>query len=318
MTGGEGADAGLDAPHVPVMLDEVLAALAPRPDGFYVDATFGRGGHARAILARLGEKGVLLAMDRDPEAVAAARAALGGDPRVTITHAPFSRLGEAVDACGRPADGILLDLGVSSPQLDDAARGFSFLRDGPLDMRMDPAAGESAAEWLARAGERDIARVIAELGEDRFARRIARAIVAARAEAPIASTGRLAAVVAAAVPTREPGKHPATRTFQALRMHVNRELDELDAALPQAVSRLAPGGRLAVISFHSLEDRRVKRFLRRESQDHPAWAGMPVVPPEARARLSLVGRAAFPSEAECARNPRARSAVLRVAERRAA
>jgi 16S rRNA (cytosine1402-N4)-methyltransferase len=257
-------------------------------------------------------------MDRDPEAVAAARETLGGDPRVTIMHAPFSRLGEAVDSCGRPADGILLDLGVSSPQLDDPARGFSFLRDGPLDMRMDPASGESAAQWLARAGERDIARVIAELGEDRFARRIARAIVAGRAEAPIETTGRLAATVAAAVPTREPGKHPATRTFQALRIHVNHELDELDAVLPQALARLAPGGRLAVISFHSLEDRRVKRFLRRESQDHPAWAGMPVVPPEARARLSLVGRAVFPSEAECARNPRARSAVLRAAERRAA
>jgi 16S rRNA (cytosine1402-N4)-methyltransferase len=297
------------------MLDEVLAALAPRPDGFYVDATFGRGGHARAILARLSERGAMLAMDRDPEAVAAAREALGGDPRVTILHAPFSRLGEAVDAAGRRADGILLDLGVSSPQLDDPARGFSFLRDGPLDMRMDPGAGESAAQWLARASERDLARLIAGLGEDRFARRIARAIVAARAEAPIATTGRLAAVVAAAVPTREPGRHPATRTFQALRIHVNRELEELDAVLPQAPARLAPGGRLAVISFHSLEDRRVKRFMRRESQDHPAWAGMPAVPPEARARLALVGKAVFPSEAECARNPRARSAVLRVAER---
>jgi 16S rRNA (cytosine1402-N4)-methyltransferase len=300
------------------MLDEVLAALSPRPDGFYVDATFGRGGHARAILARLSEKGALLAMDRDPDAVAAARAALGSDPRVAIVHAPFSRLGEALDACPRQADGILLDLGVSSPQLDDAARGFSFLRDGPLDMRMDPGAGESAAAWLARAGERDIARAVAELGEDRFARRIARAIVAARTEAPIVTTGRLAEIVSEAVPTREPGKHPATRTFQALRMLVNRELDELDAALPQAARHLAPGGRLAVISFHSLEDRRVKRFIRRESQDHPAWAGLPQVPPEARARLSPVGKAAFPSEQECARNPRARSAVLRVAERRAA
>jgi 16S rRNA (cytosine1402-N4)-methyltransferase len=300
------------------MLDEVLAALAPRPDGFYVDATFGRGGHARAILARLSDKGALLAMDRDPEAVAAAQAALGGDPRVTLLRAPFSSLGTAIDACGRRADGILLDLGVSSPQLDDPARGFSFLRDGPLDMRMDPDSGESAAAWLARAGERDIARLVAELGEDRFARRIARAIVAARAEAPIATTGRLAAVVAAAVPTREPGKHPATRTFQALRIHVNRELEELDSVLPQALERLAPGGRLAVISFHSLEDRRVKRFFRRESQDHPAWAGMPNVPSEARARMSLVGKARFPGEAECAANPRARSAVLRVAERRAA
>lgn len=313
-----GTGEGLLAPHLPVMLDEVLAALAPRPDGFYVDATFGRGGHAGAILARLGETGALLAMDRDPEAVAAARVTLGADPRVTIVHAPFSRIGAALDACGRPADGILLDLGVSSPQLDQAARGFSFLRDGPLDMRMDPGCGESAAAWLARASERDIAGVLFEYGEERHARRIARAIVAARAAAPIDTTGRLAAVIASAVPAREPGKHPATRSFQALRIHVNRELDELDAVLPQAVARLAPAGRLAVISFHSLEDRRVKRFLRRESQDDPAWAGLPAVPPGARARLALVGRAVFPGEAECARNPRARSAVLRVAERRAA
>ncbi len=303
---------------MPVMLDEVLVALAPRPDGFYVDATFGRGGHAGAILARLSDKGALLAMDRDPEAVAVARERYDRDPRVTVVQAPFSRLGATVDACGRKPDGIFLDLGVSSPQLDAAARGFSFLRDGPLDMRMDPGGGESAAAWLARASEREIGAVVASLGEDRFARRIARAIVAARAEAPIVTTGRLAGIVAAAVPTREPGKHPATRTFQALRIHVNRELEELDAVLPQAVERLAAGGRLAVISFHSLEDRRVKRFLRRESQDDPAWAGMPLVPPGARARLMLVGKATFPSEHECARNPRARSAVLRVAERRAA
>jgi 16S rRNA (cytosine1402-N4)-methyltransferase len=212
-------------------------------------------------------------------------------------------------------DGILFDLGVSSPQLDDAARGFSFLRDGPLDMRMDPGSGESAARWLARASEREIATVISRLGEERHARRIARAIVAARSVAPIVSTGRLSALVADAVPTREPGKHPATRTFQALRIHVNRELEELAQVLPQAVDVLAPGGRLVVISFHSLEDRLVKRFLRSAAQDDPAWAGLPSMPARARARLKLLGRAVFPSAAEAQRNPRSRSAVLRAAER---
>jgi len=306
------------AGHAPVLLGEALEALAVRPDGFYVDATFGRGGHSRALLEQLGERGTLLAIDRDPQAVAAARAQFGADPRATIVHAPFSRLGEVLGDAGRPADGILLDLGVSSPQLDDAARGFSFLRDGPLDMRMDPGSGESAAQWLARAGEREIAMVIARLGEDRFARRIARAIVDARSVAPIETTGRLAEVVSRAVPTREPGKHPATRTFQALRIHVNRELEELEEVLPQAVEWLAPGGRLAVISFHSLEDRMVKRFLRRAAQDDPAWAGLPAIPAQARAKLRLVGRAVFPSEEEVAANPRARSAVLRAAERVAA
>jgi 16S rRNA (cytosine1402-N4)-methyltransferase len=306
------------AGHAPVLLGEVLDALAVRPDGFYVDATFGRGGHSRAVLERLGERGTLLAIDRDPQAVAAAREQLGADPRAQIVHAPFSGLSEVLAGTDRKADGILLDLGVSSPQLDDAARGFSFLRDGPLDMRMDPGCGESAAQWLAQAGEREIAMVIARLGEDRYARRIARAIVAARAEAPIDTTGRLADVVSRAVPTREPGKHPATRTFQALRIHVNRELEELEQVLPQAVGSLAPGGRLAVISFHSLEDRMVKRFLRRAAQDDPAWAGLPAVPAHARATLRLVGRAVFPSEEEVAANPRARSAVLRTAERVAA
>ena len=298
------------------MLEEALLALAPRDDGAYVDATFGRGGHSRALLARLGTQGALLVIDRDPQAVAAARETLGADPRVTIAHASFSRLDELVAESGRPADGILLDLGVSSPQLDDAARGFSFMRDGPLDMRMDPGAGEGAAAWLARADEREIAAVIWRYGEDRHARRIARAVVAARSAAPLATTGQLAEVVARAVPRREPGRHPATRTFQALRIHINRELEELEAALPRAVAALAPGGRLVAISFHSLEDRLVKRFLRSESRDDPAWAGMPQVPPAARARLSLVGRPVFPSELEKVRNPRARSAVLRAAERR--
>jgi 16S rRNA (cytosine1402-N4)-methyltransferase len=214
--------------------------------------------------------------------------------------------------------GVLLDLGVSSPQLDEARRGFSFMQDGPLDMRMDNESGLSAATWLARATEREIADVLFKLGEEKFSRRIARAIVAQRAQAPIATTRQLADIVAAAVPTREPGKHPATRTFQAIRIHVNRELEEVESALPQAVSLLAPGGRLCVISFHSLEDRLVKRFMRREAQGDPVYAGLPEIPPLARPRLRLVGGAVMPAAAEVAANPRARSAVLRIAERIAA
>jgi 16S rRNA (cytosine1402-N4)-methyltransferase len=214
--------------------------------------------------------------------------------------------------------GVLLDLGVSSPQLDEARRGFSFMQDGPLDMRMDNESGTSAAQWLARATEREIADVLFKLGEEKFSRRIARAIVTTRGSQPITSTRQLAELVAGAVPTREPGKHPATRTFQAIRIHVNRELEEIEAALPQAVNLLAPGGRLCVISFHSLEDRMVKRFIRREAQGDPIYAGLPDVPPHARPRLKLVGGAVMASEAEVAANPRARSAVLRVAERIAA
>lgn len=302
--------------HAPVMVDEALRSLAVRADGCYVDATFGRGGHAGAILGRLGEEGRLLAIDRDPEARAAAARLFADDPRATFVQARFSELGQHVAAGS--VDGILFDLGVSSPQLDEARRGFSFLRDGPLDMRMDPQSGESAASFLARAGEREIAMVIARLGEERHARRIARAIVAAREIAPIVTTGRLAGIIAAAVPGREPGRHPATRAFQALRIHVNDELGEIERALPQAVAALAPGGRLVVISFHSLEDRIVKRFMRAASREDPAWAGMPELPASARPRLKLVGRAVFADEAEVARNPRARSAVLRAAERLAA
>ena len=302
--------------HAPVLLAAALDGLAVRADGCYVDATFGRGGHAGAILGRLKEEGRLLAIDRDPEARAAAARLFAGDPRATFIHARFSELAQHVAAGS--ADGILFDLGVSSPQLDEARRGFSFLRDGPLDMRMDPQSGESAASFLARAGEREIAMVIARLGEERHARRIARAIVAARETAPITTTGRLAGVIAAAVPGREPGRHPATRAFQALRIHVNDELGEIERALPQAVAALAPGGRLVVISFHSLEDRIVKRFMRAASREDPAWAGMPELPATARPRLKLVGRAVFADEAEVARNPRARSAVLRAAERLAA
>jgi 16S rRNA (cytosine1402-N4)-methyltransferase len=306
--------------HTPVLPDEVLAGLAVRADGRYCDATFGRGGHTAAILGALGSAGRVVAIDRDPDAIRAGRAQFAGEPRLTLVRGSFGQLEERVRAAGLEGElqGVLMDLGVSSPQLDEARRGFSFMQDGPLDMRMDNEAGQSAAQWLARAGERDIVAVLRTLGEERYSGRIARAIVAARAVQPIERTGQLAAIVAAAVPTREPGKHPATRTFQAIRIHVNGELDELEAALPQAVRLLAPGGRLCVISFHSLEDRIVKRFMRREEQGDPVYAGLPDIPPHARPRLRRVGRAIDAGDAEVACNPRARSAVLRVAERLAA
>jgi 16S rRNA (cytosine1402-N4)-methyltransferase len=307
--------------HRAVLLEEAVAALAldapGRRDGTYLDLTFGRGGHSRAILARLGPAGRLLAFDRDPQAVEAARAI--ADPRFHITHAPFSELGRVLDAQGvAPVQGVLADLGVSSPQLDEAARGFSFRADGPLDMRMDPTRGVSAADWLATATEQQLREAIGGYGEERFAKQIAKAIAAARAREPIRRTQQLAAVVAAAVGTREAGKDPATRTFQALRILVNRELEEIALMLPQALSRLAAGGRLAVISFHSLEDRLVKRFLKACSSDRLP-ADLPI-----RARdlpqppLRLVGKAQRASDAEVVANPRARSATLRVAERSAA
>jgi 16S rRNA (cytosine1402-N4)-methyltransferase len=301
--------------HAPVLLAEALDGLDVKADGSYVDATYGRGGHAQALLNRLGSGGSLLVVDRDPEAVASAERELGNDPRVRIEHATFDRIRELLGA--RRVQGILFDLGVSSPQLDDPARGFSFLRDGPLDMRMDPTGGESARAFLARADEREIGDVIAEYGEERFARKIARSIVAARAQAPIETTARLADVVAATIParTREPGKHPATRTFQALRIHVNRELELLDRALDGALESLDVGGRLAVISFHSLEDRRVKRFIRRHAEGDPVWRGLPNAPLAAQPRLKAVGGAIQAGEAEVEANPRARSAVLRVAEK---
>ena len=306
--------------HTPVLLDEVLAGLSVKADGRYCDATFGRGGHTAAILQQLGPAGRLCAIDRDPAAIAAGRERFAAEPRLTLVRGSFGRLEERVRAAGWEGElqGVLLDLGVSSPQLDEAGRGFSFMQDGPLDMRMDNESGLSAAQWLARAGEREIADVLFKLGEEKFSRRIARAIVAARAETPIGTTRQLADIAAGAVPTREPGKHPATRTFQAIRIHVNRELEEVEAALPQAVNLLAPGGRLCVISFHSLEDRLVKRFMRREAQGDPIYAELPNVPPHARPRLQLIGGAVMPGDAEIARNPRARSAVLRVAERIAA
>ena len=299
--------------HAPVLRNAAIESLAIRADGCYVDATFGRGGHAGEILGRLGEEGKLIAIDRDPEAASTAAVLFDADSRARFVRARFSELGRHVPPSS--VDGILFDLGVSSPQLDEARRGFSFLRDGPLDMRMDPDAGETAAEFLAHSDEREIAGVIARLGEERHARRIARAILVARESGPIETTGRLAGIVAAAVPAREPGRHPATRTFQALRIHVNDELGEIERALPQAVTALAPGGRLVVISFHSLEDRIVKRFMRSATREDPAWAGLPAIPAAARPRLRLVGRATFADEAEVAVNPRARSAVMRVAER---
>jgi 16S rRNA (cytosine1402-N4)-methyltransferase len=308
------------AEHTPVLLDEVLGGLAVRPDGRYCDATFGRGGHTAAILRALGPAGQVVAIDRDPEAVEAGRVRFARDLRLTLVRGSFGELEECVRAAGLDGelDGVLLDLGVSSPQLDEARRGFSFMQDGPLDMRMDNEAGQSAAQWLAKATEREIADVLRTLGEERFARRIARAILAARAQGPLTRTGQLAEIVAAAVPTREPGKHPATRTFQAIRIHVNRELEQLESALPQAVRLLVPGGRLCVISFHSLEDRIVKRYIRREEQGDPVYAGLPTVPPHARPRLKRVDGAIMAGEAEVQSNPRARSAVLRVAERLAA
>ncbi len=303
--------------HNPVLLGESMQALGVLPDGVYVDATFGRGGHTRAILAQLGSAGRLLALDRDPDAVAAGRALVATDPRLSVRRARFGSLPGLLDELGLRGrvNGLIADLGVSSPQLDRAERGFSFNADGPLDMRMDPDADESAADWLATAGERDIARVLRDYGEERFAKRVARAICAARADAPITTTGQLAAICERAVPTREPGKHPATRTFQALRIQVNAELDELRSLLDGVCDALAAGGRLAIISFHSLEDRLVKRFIRDEARGAALPKGLPVTDAEVPRRLRPVGGAVRASEAEVAANPRARSAVLRVAER---
>jgi len=308
------------AEHTPVLLAEVLAGLEVRPEGRYCDATFGRGGHTAAILAALGPAGRVIAIDRDPQAIAAGRERFAGEPRLTLVRGSFGRLEELVRSTGLEGElqGVLLDLGVSSPQLDEAERGFSFMQDGPLDMRMDNESGQGAAQWLARASEREIVDVLRTLGEERFARRIARRVVESREAAPITRTAQFAELVAAAVPTREPGKHPATRTFQAIRIHVNGELDALAAALPQAVRLLAPGGRLCVVSFHSLEDRIVKRYIRREAQGDPVYAGLPDVPAHARPTLRRIGGALMPGPAELGRNPRARSAVLRIAERLAA
>ncbi|MGI9330312.1 MAG: 16S rRNA (cytosine(1402)-N(4))-methyltransferase RsmH [Gammaproteobacteria bacterium] len=302
--------------HVPVLRDQVLEQLVRRPDGIYLDCTFGRGGHSRAILSRLAKGGRLYALDRDPQAVAVGIELAAEDERFVIGHAPFSDFGAYLDAQGVDClDGLLLDLGVSSPQLDDADRGFSFVREGPLDMRMDPGTGLSAAQWLNAAEEREIAQVLRRLGEEKAAGRIARAIGQRRKETAINTTGELAALIEAEVPRRPGAKHPATRSFQAIRMHINRELDELDAALAQTSDRLCRGGRLCVISFHSLEDRCVKRFMRDHARVDPALSRLPIVPASAQPLFKLPTRALRPTALEIADNARSRSASLRVAER---
>lgn len=299
--------------HIPVMLGEAVEGLAVQAGGRYLDGTFGRGGHARAVLSRLGPDGRLLLMDRDPTAIATAQAEFASDPRVSIRHANFSSMAEWDETAGG-LDGILLDLGVSSPQLDEAARGFSFMADAPLDMRMDTTQGESAADFLAHASEKEIADVLWNYGDERFSRKIARAIVEDRTENPITRTGQLAALIERLIGRREPGKHPATRSFQALRIRVNGELEALEHGLNAALELLKVGGRLSIISFHSLEDRAVKLFIRDHSgRVQGSRRGPPVV--AAPARLAAVGKAQFPSEEELSVNPRARSAVLRVAEK---
>jgi 16S rRNA (cytosine1402-N4)-methyltransferase len=298
-----------------VLLHEAVEALQLKPEGIYVDGTFGRGGHSRLILEQLGPSGRLIALDKDPAAVAAGREI--GDARFRMVHGGFAGLAEILDGLEvEKVDGVLLDLGVSSPQLDDRARGFSFRFDAPLDMRMDTTSGMTAAEWLATVDEELLGEVIRDYGEERFAKQIARALVAARKEQPISTTRELSQLVAQAVRTREPGQNPATRTFQAIRIYLNQELDELARVLPQCVDRLKAGGRLVVISFHSLEDRMVKRFMRDTAQGDKLPRNLPVrhadVP---QGRLRLVGRAVRASDMEVAANPRARSAVMRVAER---
>jgi len=304
--------------HQTVLLEEAVEALRVKADGVYVDGTFGRGGHSRAILARLGSLGKLIALDRDAMAIAAAMEI--ADPRLAVFHAPFGALREVVRRAGvAHVDGVLLDLGMSSPQLDEADRGFSFRFDGPLDMRMDTSRGQTAAQWLEQSSEQEIGEVIRRYGEERFAKQIARAIIAARSRGPVDRTRQLAEIVAKAVPTREPHQDPATRTFQAIRIHINQELEELAVMLPQCLEVLDDGGRLVVISFHSLEDRIVKQFMRTHSQPGALPARLPLRAHELpKPHLKLIGKPVFPSESEVAANPRARSAVMRVAERIAA
>lgn len=300
--------------HATVLLNEAVAALQVKPEGVYVDCTFGRGGHSRLILQRLGAHGRLIALDKDPMAIAAAQSI--SDARFQIVHSGFEHLSEVLRELGvGKVDGVLLDLGVSSPQLDDAQRGFSFRFDAPLDMRMDTSRGETAAQWLATVDEGLLAEVIGGYGEERFARKIARALVAARKETPILTTRQLSEIVAQNVHSREPGKNPATRTFQAIRIYINRELEELESILPQCVDSLKVGGRMAVISFHSLEDRIVKRFMRDMAQGDKLPRNLPIRAADIpQGMIGLVGKAVHASDQELANNPRARSAVLRVAE----
>lgn len=302
------------AEHVSVLLEESVAALAIKPDGTYLDGTFGRGGHSRAILRSLSNSGRLIAFDKDPQAESSAEQ-FSEDPRFEFVRASFAEISSRVKTS--ELDGILLDLGVSSPQLDNAERGFGFSDDGPLDMRMDTRAGMTAAEWLATAPEADIADVIKTYGEERFAKRMASAIVKARAESPIIRTKQLATIVAEANPKWEPHKHPATRAFQAIRIFINRELEDLEIALGHTVDALSEGGRLVVISFHSLEDRIVKRFMRDQARGQQLPKHVPVIDSDTGKTLNLVGKALKPSTDEVQRNPRSRSAIMRVAERRA-
>ena len=302
------------AEHVSVLLEESVAALAIKPDGTYLDGTFGRGGHSRAILRSLSNSGRLIAFDKDPQAESSAEQ-FSEDPRFEFVRASFAEISSRVETS--ELDGILLDLGVSSPQLDNAERGFGFSDDGPLDMRMDTRAGMTAAEWLATAPEADIADVIKTYGEERFAKRMASAIVKTRAESPITRTKQLATIVAEANPKWEPHKHPATRAFQAIRIFINRELEDLEIALGHTVDALSEGGRLVVISFHSLEDRIVKRFMRDQARGQQLPKHVPVIDSDTGKTLNLVGKAVKPSTDEVQRNPRSRSAIMRVAERRA-
>lgn len=308
--------AGQKYSHRSVLLDSAVDYLVNDPDGLYVDGTFGRGGHSRLVLGKLGEHGRLLGIDKDPEAIRVARELASGDARFCCYHGSFAELDAAIQEQGwKTVNGVLLDLGVSSPQLDDASRGFSFMRDGPLDMRMNPEQEPSAAQWLAEADEREIADVIYRYGEERFSRRIARRVVERRQEAPLQTTRELAELVSQAVPKKEKNKHPATRTFQAIRIFINRELEDLEVGLASAVERLAPGGRLVVISFHSLEDRVVKRFMRDLARGPRLPKGVPVTAAQEASEFRLIGKASKANTEEVSDNVRARSAVMRVLER---
>ena len=304
--------------HLSVLLDETVAGLNIKSDGIYIDGTFGRGGHSRYVLSQLGENGRLIAIDRDPQAIEAAKQ-FADDPRFQIVHGGFGQLADYVTDLGLVGkiDGVLLDLGVSSPQLDDAERGFSFLRDGPLDMRMDNSQGETAAQWLARAEIEDMAWVFKTYGEEKNSRHIARCIAADRDKTPFLRTKDLADLIARITKNKERNKHPATRVFQAIRIYINSELEQIDQALEGALKVLAPEGRLSVISFHSLEDRMVKRFIRRHSQGESVPYGLPITEAEINKTRTLqaIGKALKPSDEELERNPRARSSVLRVAQR---
>ncbi len=303
--------------HLPVLLTETVASLDVKPNGLYVDGTFGRGGHARAVLAQLSDQGHLLGLDKDPAAIAAGQSLAEEDPRFSIEQCSFAELATPINArlWQGKVDGILLDIGVSSPQIDVAERGFSFQKDGPLDMRMNPDVGISAAQWLAKAEMSDIETVIKTLGEERYGKRIARAIVEARELSPITTTKHLATLVDKASPSREKNKHPATRTFQAIRIYINNELEDLKAGLEQALEVLAVGGRLAVISFHSLEDRIVKRYFRDQALGDDYPSDFPIRAADLNPRIRLIGKAIKADKAELAVNPRARSAVLRVVEK---